>query len=231
MNILQLLDVSDAPGEPLPAAVATLIEGALAAFDADRDASRRYLLRASALLRARRGATVDRQCGGEGRAAGGLAAWQLNRLTDHIEIHLTERITGHELAELIDVSVGHLFRAFKVSVGIPPFRYIAQRRVELACRIMRRSGEPLSQVAIACGLCDQSHFCRVFRRATGSSPAAWRRANASAPRAGLPSGRHIVRRNADASYSRERQDARPRQLLNVRRTHVSSASPSLGVER
>jgi AraC family transcriptional regulator len=186
MNSLQLLDVSDAQSEPLPAAISTLIEGAVAAFDADRAASRRYLLRASALLRAKRAAPVDR-CDGEGRGRGGMAVWQLNRVIDHIETHLTEKIAGRELAELIDVSVGQLFRAFKVSVGVPPFHYIAQRRVELACRIMKTSDEPLSQVAIACGLCDQSHFCRVFRRATGFSPAAWRRANATDPRAGARS--------------------------------------------
>jgi AraC family transcriptional regulator len=178
MHAFQLLDDSSAHFEPLPAALSTLIEGAVAAFDADRDASRRYLLRASALLHAKRAAPIARQCDGEERSQRGFAAWQLNRVIDHIETHLADKITGGELAELIEVSVGHLFRAFKVSVGVPPFHYIARRRVELACRIMKTSDEPLSQVAIACGLCDQSHFCRVFRRSTGLSPAAWRRANA-----------------------------------------------------
>ncbi len=184
MNSLEPPDFAVAAAEPLPAAISTLIEGAVAAFDADRDTSRRYLLRASALLRAKRAAPADRQCDRKGGARGGFAAWQLNRVIDHIERHLTEKITGRGLAELVDVSVGQLFRAFKASVGIPPFHYIAQRRVELACRIMKRTEEPLSQVAIACGLCDQSHFCRVFRRATGLSPAAWRRANATDPRVG-----------------------------------------------
>jgi AraC family transcriptional regulator len=215
MNSLQLLDVSRAPSEPLPAAISTLIEGAVAAFDADRDASRRYLLRASALLRAKRAAPVDR-CDGEGQTRGGLATWQLNRVIDHIESHLTEKITGGELAELIDVSLGQLFRAFKVSVGVPPFHYIAQRRVELACRLIKTGEEPLSQVAIACGLCDQSHFCRVFRRATGLSPAAWRRANATDPRAGERSQRRIGRHDVDASYGRGIQYPRPQALLNER---------------
>lgn len=190
MNPLQRLDVPDVPGEPLPAAISTLIDGAVAAFDADRDASRRYLLRASALLRARRPAPVARRSDGDGHTRGGFAAWQLNRVIDHIETHLAGKMTGRELAALIGISVGQLFRAFKVSVGVPPFRYILQRRVELACRIMKTSEEPLSQVAIACGLCDQSHFCRVFRRATGFSPAAWRRANATDPRSGVSPAGH-----------------------------------------
>jgi AraC family transcriptional regulator len=225
MNTLPLLDASEASCEPLPAAISTLIEGAVAAFDADRDTSRRYLLRASALLRAKWVAPAARQRDGERRPGGGFAAWQLNRVVDHIETHLTEKLTGSELAQLIDVSVGQLFRAFKVSVGVPPFHYIARRRVELACRIMRTTDEPLSQVAIACGLCDQSHFCRVFRRATGLSPAAWRRANAIDP--GIGSERRIAACNVDASCGRKGQYPRPRERQSGASHLPAHIAPSL----
>jgi len=47
--------------------------------------------------------------------------------------HLADRITADDLANLIDTSVGRLFRAFKASVGIPPLHYVACRRVEFAC--------------------------------------------------------------------------------------------------
>jgi transcriptional regulator GlxA family with amidase domain len=33
----------------------------------------------------------------------------------------------------------------------------------------------LSELAIACGFCDQAHFCRLFRQDTGKTPATWRR--------------------------------------------------------
>ena len=33
----------------------------------------------------------------------------------------------------------------------------------------------MSDVALACGFADQSHFTRVFTRMTGISPGAWRR--------------------------------------------------------
>ena len=80
-----------------------------------------------------------------------------------------------DLADLIGVSVGQLIRAFKISVGVPPFHYIASRRVELACTMMTTTRVPLSQIAIACGLCDQAHLCKVFRRMIGMSPSIWRR--------------------------------------------------------
>ena len=161
--------------EDIPAAVPSLINAAVAAFDADRDTSRRYLMRASALLRVRHGACADAEGARPSESRGGLLAWQLNRVVDHIETHLAEKMTVTDLAALIGVSIGQLIRAFKISVGVPPFHYVARRRAELACTMMSTTREPLSQIAIACGLCDQAHLCKVFRRMIGMSPSAWRR--------------------------------------------------------
>jgi AraC family transcriptional regulator len=169
-------DLINAPNEDIPTAVPSLIDAAVAAFDADRDSSRRYLLRASALLRVKRAARTGTENVRRSESRGGLLAWQLNRVVDYIETHLADKISAVDLADLIKVSMGQLFRAFKISVGVTPFHYLARRRVELACSMMRTTREPLSQVAVACGLCDQAHLCKVFRRVTGMSPSAWRRA-------------------------------------------------------
>lgn len=169
---------NDAATQAIPAIVSTLIDNALAALDADRGISRSYLLRASALLRAC--STRERQHHPTPRLRG-LALWQLNRIVDHIEQHLTQRITGKELAHLIGVSTGQLFRAFKLSVGLPPLHYVVTRRLQFACSLLRTSGEPLSQIALNAGFCDQAHFCRVFRRVLGVTPAAWRQIYAMGP--------------------------------------------------
>src|ERR1700677_3619824 len=161
--------------EDIPAAIPSLIDAAVAAFDADRDTSRRYLLRASALLRVGCRACADAERARPSPSRGGLLAWRLNRVFDYIETHLAEKITAMDLADLINVSVGQLIRAFKISVGVPPFHYIASRRVDLACTMMSTTREPLSQIAIACGLCDQAHLCKVFRRMLGMSPLTSRR--------------------------------------------------------
>jgi AraC family transcriptional regulator len=181
MNALDLDQIAvDTFHEGVPA-VATLIAGAVATFDADRNASRRYLMRASAILRAR-GAHEP----GDGRLSrprGGLAQWQLNRVVEYIEQHLAEKITGEDLSRLVELSIGQLFRAFKVSVGMPPLRYVALRRLESVCSLLRTSRDPLCEIAVAAGYCDQAYLCRVFRRTLGASPAAWRRAHFT--------GRHV----------------------------------------
>jgi transcriptional regulator GlxA family with amidase domain len=169
-------DLINAPNEDIAAAIASLIDAAVATFDADRDTSRRYLLRASALLRAKRGVRTGAESAWRSESRGGLITWQLNRVVDYIETHLADKITATDLADLIEVSLGQLFRAFKISISVTPFQYITRRRVELACTMMKTTRAPLSQLAIACGLCDQAHLCRVFRRIIGTSPSAWRRA-------------------------------------------------------
>jgi AraC family transcriptional regulator len=180
MSLLPPTGMSPEPAlERVPCSISVLIDSAVATFDADRDTARRYLQRASAILRAQ--GEVRATTGQEVQTSGGFATWQVNRIVDYVEQHMAEKITGRDLAKLLNISVGQLFRAFKVSVGVAPFQYIQRRRIEFACTMLRTTREPLAQVAVASGLCDQSHLCRVFRRVIGITPAMWRRINARDP--------------------------------------------------
>jgi AraC-like DNA-binding protein len=168
---------TDFPAPAVPATIASLIESAAASFEVDREASRQFLLRASALLRAGK-AVRERHGRPEApRTLGRLAPWQINRVVGYIESNLSSGIQAKDLAALVNLSTSHFFRGFKASVGLTPFEYVSQRRVELALKLMRTTTEPLSQIAVQCGLCDQSHLCRLFRRLVGQTPDAWRRAN------------------------------------------------------
>ena len=167
---------ADSPSTSTPAFVVSLIESAVNAFELDRAAARDYLFRARALLRVQ--VTLPRDST-PNPARGRLATWQTKRIIAYIEQNLTTAIRAKDLAELVNLSASHFFRAFKVSVGMPPYEYITRRRIDLACEMMRTTEEPLSQVALGCGLNDQSSFCRVFRRIHGQSPNGWRRDNAA----------------------------------------------------
>lgn len=109
---------------------------------------------------------------------GGMPRWQVNRLVAYIDGHLGRPISSADLAALTGMSTGHFFRTFKATFGEAPFAYIARRRVERAQELMRTSSEPLCQIALQCGLCDQSHLTRLFRRIVGVTPRAWRREHA-----------------------------------------------------
>ena len=166
----------DLAGRPTYRTIANLIESAAASFEADPGCSRDCLYRAAALLRRDCAASRHQEL-----PRGGLAAWQVGRVMSYIQDNLGVSMKVEDLASLVNLSAGQFFRAFKVSVGVPPFHYILRKRLDLACKMMATTDESLSQIAIACGLYDQSHLCRMFRRMVGESPNAWRRKNASGP--------------------------------------------------
>jgi AraC family transcriptional regulator len=58
---------------------------------------------------------------------------------------------------------------------IPPRAFVEAQRVEKARRLLRQSALPLAQIAAEVGLGTQSRFTTTFRRATGFTPAAYRR--------------------------------------------------------
>jgi transcriptional regulator GlxA family with amidase domain len=116
-----------------------------------------------------------------GAARGGLARWQIYRVITHIEAHLAEPMRLRELAGVTRLSASHFSRAFKTTIGMTPCTFITRKRIARACTLMNTSGESLCQIAIACGLCDQAHLCRTFRRIMGETPRAWRRVNAVGP--------------------------------------------------
>ena len=86
---------------------------------------------------------------------------------------------NEELAAVARLSTSHFNVAFRNSVGESPHEYVVRRRVERAQGLMLSTDKSLSDIAAECGLADQPHLTRLFRRIVGESPAAWRRARAN----------------------------------------------------
>jgi len=107
---------------------------------------------------------------------GGLPAWQARRVSAHVEGNISARIHIPQLARLVGLSASHFCRAFKCSFGVSPRAYVLRRRIEVAQALMLTTPAPLSAIAVSCGMCDQQHFTRSFRRIVGETPSTWRRA-------------------------------------------------------
>jgi len=105
---------------------------------------------------------------------GGLSAWQESAAKELIDAHIDGSLALQRLAEICGLSTSHFAHAFKRSVGMAPHKWLLGRRIERAKELMMRSRSSLSDIALACGFADQSHLTRVFRRATGHTPAAWK---------------------------------------------------------
>ena len=88
---------------------------------------------------------------------------------------LNGEVTLEVLAQECGLSRSHFARAFKKATGLPPHRWLLDRRIERARELLLNSPLPIADVADLCGFADQSHFTRVFTNALGVSPGEWRR--------------------------------------------------------
>ena len=118
--------------------------------------------------------TADLAATQQGR--GGLAPWQVSRVSKYIDGNLADSIRCEDLARVTRLSVSHFMRAFRESFGAPPHAYLMRRRMERAQDLMLSTDTTIGQIAIECGFADQSHLTRLFHKIVGESPAAWRRA-------------------------------------------------------
>lgn len=178
------MSFTEARGDPelsprqLGSVVAELFRALSSTLNDERDSAEECLRRAAAILRPLQKPETR---AGE-RMRGGLAPWQMRKVSSHIEANLDKSIKSRDLAALLDLHPCHFSRAFRNSFGDSPVEYVIRRRMERAQGLMLSTDAPLSQIALECGLADQAHFSRLFRRTVGESPRAWRRARVSPPR-------------------------------------------------
>jgi AraC-like DNA-binding protein len=151
--------------------VSSLLINAITLVESDELVAIDMIKKASILLRPH----LTNADGRRRPATGGLAPWQENRVKKYIEENLSTAISLDELAGLVRLSTSYFSAAFKVSFDMSPHNYIISRRVEHAKHRMANSSDSLSEIALDCGLADQAHLSRIFRRATGTTPSAWRR--------------------------------------------------------
>ncbi|MET7699730.1 AraC family transcriptional regulator [Streptomyces sp. NPDC005485] len=77
------------------------------------------------------------------------------------------------LAADLGLSRYQLLRAFRTTMGLPPYAWLAQHRVNRARPLLEAGLRP-AEVAGLVGFADQAHLTRWFRRVLGVTPAAYR---------------------------------------------------------
>ena len=168
----------------LDAVAAQLIEAACCALGGDGTAAREHIARALLLLQDKPGQAPSllQSIAKESQqdVAGALSAWRAQKVAAHIEGHLSGSIRVRDLAHLVGLSNSYFCHAFKRRYGLTVHVYLTCRRIEMAQRLMLATNEPLSEIALSCGMSDQAHFTRAFRRIVGETPNRWRQSRRTA---------------------------------------------------
>jgi AraC-like DNA-binding protein len=104
-----------------------------------------------------------------------LAPWQEGAAKKMMTQDLTCPPTLQALAAACGISANGFARAFRGSTGLSPRQWLISFRIARAQEMLADSAVPLSDIALDCGFCDQSHFTRTFTQTVGKTPAVWRR--------------------------------------------------------
>lgn len=160
--------------------VLNLLHQAGRCIEEDRRAAKAYIDRAAALLEQTEGRDWSANRTVLAMKGPILAPWQAKRVAEFVARNLNSPLQTRDLAAAIDLSVSYFSRAFKGSFGMTGRAYVIKRRMRRAQELMLTTDEPLSQIALDCGLSDQAQFCKMFRREVGFRPAIWRRDHGAA---------------------------------------------------
>lgn len=139
------------------------------------DGGARAYIRTATLLLHRGRAIPPERLDSRYATQGGMARWQILRVTRYVETNLTCRMTVDDIAAQTGFHRSHFSRVFRSVTGESPHSYLVRRRLERAQELMLCTEQTLAQIALDCGMADQAHLTRLFRRHVGETPACWRR--------------------------------------------------------
>lgn len=95
-------------------------------------------------------------------------------LRDFIDQHCEESISAADLAEVTGKSPSQCCRIFRRAYGMPPYRYLLERRVALAKNMLEGTGLTVAEISRRLAFCDEYYFSNLFKEKVGVSPAVYR---------------------------------------------------------
>lgn len=106
---------------------------------------------------------------------GGLSPQKLRIALDYIHANLEYDFNLESIAAEIGMSHYYFCTLFKQAMGISPWQYVIQQRVERAKELLKASKLSITSIALLCGFSNQTHLIKHFRKVVGVTPSDYRR--------------------------------------------------------
>lgn len=99
----------------------------------------------------------------------------LNRAVQYMRDNLSEPLRRDDVARLAGVSPGHFNKLLTERMGHSFSDLLMQMRISRVKELLLQNRSSLTEIALDCGFCDQSHLNKVFRKETGLTPGDYRK--------------------------------------------------------
>ena len=105
----------------------------------------------------------------------GLPQYRLQIAISYINDHLDQDLSLERIAAEVGMSQYYFCRSFKQSIGLSPYQYVIQQRVNRAKQLLKQTQTSLSDIALRCGFASQGHLNLHFKRQVGATPKEFRK--------------------------------------------------------
>jgi AraC-like DNA-binding protein len=104
-----------------------------------------------------------------------LSAWQKARISELVEEYLGTNLSVERMASEVGISPPYFSQMFRNAFGVPPHRFVMQRRIERAAYLLRNEPQrTVTDIAFTTGFSSQAHLTCAFKRYKNQPPARWR---------------------------------------------------------
>lgn len=106
---------------------------------------------------------------------GGAISPVVRQAIGYIQDRLDQSLTLENIAAAVNRSPSHFARQFRTCMGVPPYQYVLNLRLNRARELLQNTRLSIAEIAFETGFSHQEHLTRLFRREFGTTPAAYRK--------------------------------------------------------
>lgn len=100
---------------------------------------------------------------------------EIDSVIEYINENISEKITVDNLAEIMHLSSDRFYHIFKEKMGVSPIRYITEKRILMACELLKNTDFSIARIATECNFCTSSYFSEQFFKFMQMTPTCYRK--------------------------------------------------------